>query len=102
LNYRQLDETLRQEEYVYEAELGSYANAADRRAMFVDHVESLISRENAIWTNVHQQKEEPANNSQRRQVPRLNWMSRFFVARAVKSRLSQGSHLFRHVPACKE
>jgi hypothetical protein len=31
--------------------------------MFVDHVESLISRENAIWTNLHQQKEEPPKNS---------------------------------------
>lgn len=66
LNYRQLAETLKQEKYFHEAELGSYATAADKRAMFVDHVESLISRENAIWTNVHQQKEEPANNSQKR------------------------------------
>ena len=66
LNYRQLAETLKQEKYFYEAGLGSYANAADKRAMFVDHVESLISRENAIWTNVHQQKEEPANNSNKR------------------------------------
>jgi hypothetical protein len=65
LNYRQLAETLKQEKYFYEAELGSYANAADKRAMFVDHVESLISRENAIWTNVHQQKEEPASTSQK-------------------------------------
>lgn len=66
LNYRQLAETLKQEKYFYEAGLGSYANAPDNRAMFVDHVESLISRENAIWTNVHQQKEEPASNSQKR------------------------------------
>lgn len=63
LNYRQLAETLKQEKYFYEAEIGSYANAPDKRALFVDRVESLISRENAIWTNVHQQKEEPANNS---------------------------------------
>ena len=63
LNYRQLAETLKQEKYFYEADLGGYANAADKRAMFVDHVESLISRENAIWTNVHQQKEEPASNT---------------------------------------
>ena len=63
LNYRQLAETLKQEKYFYEADLGGYANAADKCAMFVDHVESLISRENAIWTNVHQQKEEPADNT---------------------------------------
>ena len=34
--------------------------------MFVDHVESLISRENAIWTNLHQQKEAPTTDSQKR------------------------------------
>jgi hypothetical protein len=66
LNYRQLAETLKQEKHFFDAGLGAYANAADKRAIFVDHVESLISRENAIWTNVHQQKEEPASNSQKR------------------------------------
>lgn len=66
LNYRQLAETLKQEKHFYDAEIGAYANAADKHAMFVDHVESLISRENAIWTNVHQQKEDPASNSQKR------------------------------------
>lgn len=66
LNYRQLAETLKQEKHFYDAEIGAYANAADKRAIFVDRVESLISRENAIWTNVHQQKEEPSSNSQKR------------------------------------
>jgi len=66
LNYRQLAETLKQEKYFFEADVGSYANAADKRAIFVEHVELLISRENAIWTNVHQQKEEPASNTSKR------------------------------------
>lgn len=66
LNYRQLAETLKQEKHFYDAEIGAYANAADKHAIFVDRVESLISRENAIWTNVHQQKEEPTSNSQKR------------------------------------
>jgi uncharacterized membrane protein len=65
LNYRQLAETLKQEKHFYDAEIGAYANPADKYATFVEHVESLISRENAIWTNVHQQKELPANNSKR-------------------------------------
>lgn len=65
LNYRQLAETLKQEKYFYDADIGGYATAADKRGMFVDHVESLISRENAIWTNVHQQKDEPANEGKR-------------------------------------
>ncbi|HEY3139287.1 MAG TPA: DUF4231 domain-containing protein [Blastocatellia bacterium] len=63
MNFRQMAETLKQEKYFYEAELGPYANAPDKRATFVDRVESLISRENAIWINVHQQREESASNA---------------------------------------
>ncbi|MEK6303920.1 MAG: DUF4231 domain-containing protein [Acidobacteriota bacterium] len=58
MNFRQIAETLKQERYFYEAEIGAYAAAPDKLALFVDRVESLISRENAIWVNVHQQKEE--------------------------------------------
>ena len=65
LNFRQLAETLKQERHFYDATLGAYTNAADKHGTFVDHVESLISRENAIWTNAHQQKEEPASDSQK-------------------------------------
>ena len=65
LNFRQLAETLKQEKHFYDAAIGAYANATDKNGTFVDRVESLISRENAIWTNVHQQKEEPAGNSQK-------------------------------------
>ena len=63
LNYRQLAEALKQEKHFYDAGISAYANASDKHAIFVDRVESLISRENAIWTNVHQQKDEPAGNS---------------------------------------
>lgn len=63
LNYRQLAEAFKQEKHFYDAGISAYANAADKHAIFVDRVESLISRENAIWTNVHQQKDEPAGNS---------------------------------------
>ena len=66
MNFRQVAETLKQEKYFYEADLGPYANAPDKRAMFVDRVESVISRENAIWTNLHQQKEEAANSASKR------------------------------------
>jgi len=61
MNFRQIAETLKQEKYFYEAEIGPYASAPDKGALFVDRVESLISRENAIWVNVHQQKEESGN-----------------------------------------
>jgi Protein of unknown function (DUF4231) len=66
MNFRQIAETIKQEKYFFEAEIGPYATAPDKRALLVDRVESLISRENAIWVNVHQQKEEPASNSQKR------------------------------------
>jgi hypothetical protein len=66
ISYRQMAETLKQEEHFYDADLGSYATASDKRAMFVDHVESLISRENSIWTNMHQQKEEASGNGAKR------------------------------------
>lgn len=65
LNFRQMAEALQQEKYFYTAELGTYRNVNDddRRSLFVDRVESLISREHAIWTNLHQQKEAPAKGS---------------------------------------
>ena len=63
MNFRQIAETLKQERYFYEAEIGPYATAPDKLALFVDRVESLISRENAIWVNVHQQKEEKSKES---------------------------------------
>ena len=66
LNYRQMSEALKQEKYFHEAGLGPYANSPDKKTTFVDRVETLISRENAIWINVHQQKEEAANNAQKR------------------------------------
>ena len=66
MNYRQVAETLRQEEFFYGADLGPYAAAADKRAMFVDRVESLISRANAIWVNVHHQKEASPSDSSKR------------------------------------
>lgn len=65
INFRQVSESLKQEKYFFEADLGPYANPTEKRSLFVDRVESLIARENAIWTNVHQQKEEPAGNSQK-------------------------------------
>jgi len=55
ISFRRVGEPLKQGKYFYEA-LGPYSTAADKRAIFVDRVESLISRENAIWTNLHQQQ----------------------------------------------
>jgi hypothetical protein len=52
INYRTTCETLRKEEHYYAAGIGEY-NALekdeDRRALFVERVENLISRENTMW-----------------------------------------------------
>ena len=49
INYRTTCETLRKEKHFYDAELNDYRGAKDKEAVFVDRVESLISRENTMW-----------------------------------------------------
>ena len=63
MNSRQIAKTPKKERHFYEAEIGPYATAQDERALFVDRVETLISRENAIWVNVHEHKEEKSKES---------------------------------------
>jgi hypothetical protein len=58
VNYRTVSETLKKERHFYEAGLDDYANAEDKEALFVERVESMISRENSLWVTTHQQKEE--------------------------------------------
>ncbi len=53
INYRTTCETLRKEKYFHEAGLGEYAGAEDKQALFVDRVESLVSRENTMWVSTH-------------------------------------------------
>ncbi len=57
LNFRTTCETLRKEIYFYEANLRGYDTTEDKEALFVDRVESLISRENTLWITT-QEKEE--------------------------------------------
>lgn len=49
INYRTTCETLKKEIHYYDAKLYDYANAEDPEALFVNRVESLISRENTLW-----------------------------------------------------
>ena len=53
INYRTTCETLRKEKHYYDAEIGDYGTAGDKEALFVDRVESLISRENTMWISAH-------------------------------------------------
>ncbi|MCG8405693.1 MAG: DUF4231 domain-containing protein [Phycisphaerales bacterium] len=61
INYRTIAEALKKEKHFFDASLDSYAghtNEEDKRSIFVERVESLISRENSIWVTTHQQRDE--------------------------------------------
>jgi len=58
INYRTISETLKKEKYFYDAELDDYANAQDKEGVFVERVESLISRENSLWVTTNMQKDD--------------------------------------------
>lgn len=62
INYRTTCETQRKEKYFYEVGLREYGSAEDKEALFVDRVESLISRENTMWVSTH----EPEPKSEQR------------------------------------
>jgi len=57
INYRTTCETLRKEIYFYEAGIQGYDTVADKEALFVERVESLISRENTLWLMTHEKEE---------------------------------------------
>lgn len=57
LNYRTICETLKKEPYLMRAELGDYASCTNKEKLFVDRVESLISRENTLWLSTTLTKE---------------------------------------------
>ena len=62
IDYRTTCEMLRKEEYFYRAGLNDYSTATDKEALFVDRVESLVSRENTMW--LARAKKESTNNRQ--------------------------------------
>jgi len=57
VSYRTTCETMRKEIHFYEAEIGDYKNTDDRESLFVERVESLISRENTMWLTTLRPKE---------------------------------------------
>lgn len=60
-NYRGTCELLRGEIYLYQAGTGEYKTAADPRALFVEKIEGLISREHAAFQSLgHIRREEAA------------------------------------------
>ena len=61
INYRTTCETLRKERHFYDAGLGDYGTAQDKEALFVERVESLISRENTMWVSTHKAETKSEN-----------------------------------------
>lgn len=59
ISYRTTAETLKKEIHFYEAGIQGYENVEDKEALFVERVESLISRENTLWLITHEKKERP-------------------------------------------
>ena len=59
INYRTTCETLRKEEHFYDADVGDYADATNKEALFVERVESLISRENTMWISAQKTNIKP-------------------------------------------
>ncbi|AZH29827.1 DUF4231 domain-containing protein [Paenibacillus sp. M-152] len=63
IEYRGICETLRQEKYMYLTRTGIYKIADGAFNLLVERVESVISKENVNWANLHaneQKKEEPS------------------------------------------
>jgi methylthioribose-1-phosphate isomerase len=56
LNYRTTAETLKKEIHFYRSGGGDYHEAADAKALFVQRVEAIISRENSLWLQAVREK----------------------------------------------
>jgi hypothetical protein len=57
INYRTIAETLKKEPYLMKAGLSDYSCVSDKKQLFIDRVESLISRENTTWISTISTKE---------------------------------------------
>lgn len=53
LNYRAVAEALKKENYYYNAGLEGYNDDDNKNELFVERVESLISREHVLWIGTH-------------------------------------------------
>ncbi|HYV93250.1 MAG TPA: DUF4231 domain-containing protein [Chitinophagales bacterium] len=64
--YRETGERLRSEKYLYDARIGVYSQKdLDTQALFVDQVESILSKEHSKWTSTNQSL--PGSQSQQKE-----------------------------------
>ena len=64
INYRTVAEALKKEKHYYNAGAIEYATAENKKQLFVERVEALISRENSLWMVVHRKKEDEEKTQQ--------------------------------------
>lgn len=57
-NYRTICETLKKEKHFYDFKIGEYEQTVDRDKLFVNRVESIISKENTTWLTTIRKKEQ--------------------------------------------
>ena len=62
INYRTITEMLKKEEYFYLACVGDYQKIQNRKEIFVERVEAMISRENTLWFTLVKDKQEKRDN----------------------------------------
>ena len=58
VSYRTVAESLKKEKYYYDAGAIEYATAEDKKRLFVERVEALISSENTLWMAIQTKKED--------------------------------------------
>lgn len=56
ISFRTTCETLKKEQHLFDAECFEYKIAPDKKKLFVERVEALISRENTLWPSTHHEK----------------------------------------------
>jgi ABC-type multidrug transport system fused ATPase/permease subunit len=62
INYRTTAEMLKKEEYFYMASVGDYQKSQNRKRLFVERVESIISNENTSWFTLVKEKPPEKDN----------------------------------------
>ena len=64
ISYRTVAESLKKEKYYYDARAIEYATAEDKKRLFVERVEALISSENTLWMAIQTKKEDKKKASE--------------------------------------
>ena len=64
INYRTTCEVLKKEYFFYTNKVQGYENAANPEGLFIERVESIISKENVYWIATYKKKPEGENKTE--------------------------------------